>query len=125
MAEVPVEGYDLIIPSEESILLCAKITYEVNKVYCSLTDEETLPWEAVGESVIQGVKSKLANPGMTPEESHESWLRYKRAAGWKLGPEKDAQLKQHPCMVPYEELPKFQQVKDHIFQAVVEAFFGL
>jgi hypothetical protein len=34
---------------------------------------------------------------------------------------KDAELKTHPCLVPFEELPKFQQQKDRLFRAIVKA----
>ena len=55
----------------------------------------------------------------TPEESHENWRKVKDAEGWVYGPVKDAEAKTHPCMVPYEELPSAQIIKDHLFQAVV------
>lgn len=61
--------------------------------------------------------------GNTPEQSHESWLAEKRAAGWKYGPVKDAGKKEHPCFVPYAELPAAQRVKDEIFVAVAKAVY--
>ena len=39
--------------------------------------------------------------------------------GWTYGPEKNPDLKQHPCLVPFHELPREQQAKDYIFRAVV------
>lgn len=56
-----------------------------------------------------------------PEVSHESWMREKLAAGWKYGPEKDAEKKEHPCLVEFAELPREQQAKDYIFRAIVHA----
>lgn len=41
--------------------------------------------------------------------------------GWKYGPIKDADKKEHPCMVPFADLPAAQQAKDYIFRAVVHA----
>ncbi|MEQ9948114.1 RyR domain-containing protein [Pectobacterium aroidearum] len=57
-----------------------------------------------------------------PEASHNKWLEFKKQDGWKYGPVKDAEKKEHPCFVPYGQLPKEQQVKDYLFRAVVHAF---
>lgn len=39
----------------------------------------------------------------------------------KFGPVKDPERKEHPCFVPYDQLPAAQRAKDHIFNAVVRA----
>jgi hypothetical protein len=62
--------------------------------------------------------------GNTPEESHESWLREKIESGWVYGPKKDVMQKEHPCLVPYEELSPEQRAKDSIFIAVVRALLS-
>ena len=104
----------------------AKLCHEVNKTYCeSIGDHSQPKWEdAPGwqkESAIAGVNFHLENE-TTPEQSHESWLKQKELDGWKYGPIKDGIKKEHPCFVPYEELPKEQQVKDHLFKAIVDCF---
>lgn len=58
-----------------------------------------------------------------PSASHDSWLAEKRDGGWKFGPVKDAEKKEHPCFVSYEELPLDQRLKDYIFAAICEAFW--
>ena len=35
---------------------------------------------------------------------HEVWAAGRRSAGWKYGPVRDEQKKEHPCLVPYEQL---------------------
>lgn len=45
--------------------------------------------------------------------------RIERAAGWKYGPVKDPERKEHPCFVPYDGLPPEQRAKDYLFRAVV------
>jgi hypothetical protein len=65
------------------------------------------------ESALKGIDGVLAGNG--PRESHESWLAEKRATGWIWGPVKDSQKKEHPCFVPYDQLPPAQQVKDRLF----------
>ena len=79
------------------------------------------------ESAVNGVQFHLAQhqAGVTvsPEASHDSWLAEKRQAGWKYGPVKDPGKKEHPCFVPYGELPIEQRMKDYIFRAICNAFF--
>ena len=41
--------------------------------------------------------------------------------GWVYGEVKDAEKKTHPCIVPFEELPEFQQKKDALFCAIVDS----
>lgn len=71
------------------------------------------------ESAIEGVAA--AKAGATPAEQHAAWCDSKRRDGWRHGPVKDAEAKTHHCLVPYAELPPEQQVKDHVFVAIVGA----
>jgi hypothetical protein len=103
---------------------CARAAHEANRAYCiALDDNSQVPWEEAPEwqktSAREGVD--LALRGCTPEESHEAWLVEKAATGWKYGPEKNPDTKEHPCMVPYADLPERQRAKDEIFIAVVTA----
>lgn len=106
------------------VIACARAAHEANRAYCAAWgDFSQLPWEdAPGwqkDSAINGVEGVLA--GNNAEQSHESWLKQKIADGWKFGPVKDPEKKEHPCMVPYAELPAEQRGKDSIFVAVVTA----
>ncbi len=104
-----------------------KIIYEVSRVYRKSIGESieyewsTAPkWEI--EAIRNGVQYHVDNPGKTPEDSHNNWLKEKQDTGWVHGEVRDPEAKTHPCMVPYNELPKEQQVKDHLFIAVVSSF---
>lgn len=104
----------------------AFVAHEVNRAYCeALGDDSQPPWEVAPkwqrESAVKGVEFHSANPKAGPEHSHEEWLKEKDSDGWKYGPVKDAAKKEHPCFVPYAELPKEQQAKDYIFRAIVHA----
>jgi len=109
----------------------AKVCHETNRAYCEAIGEPVAQpsWEDAPEwqrtSAINGVQFHLANPDAKPSHSHESWLAEKAAAGWKFGHVKDAEKKEHPCFVPYEELPAAQQAKDALFIGVVNALRGL
>lgn len=105
----------------------ARVVHEANRAYCvTQGDESQLPWDEAPEwqvkSAIKGVKLHFENEGVTPEQSHESWLKEKEADGWKYGPVKDVDKKEHPCFVAYADLPVGQKVKDYIFTGIVQAF---
>lgn len=102
----------------------AKVCHEVNRAYCeSLGDLSQKSWEEAEQwqrdSAIKGVRFLLENPKAKPSELHESWLKEKKETGWKWGPVKDTERKEHPCFVDYVELPQEQRSKDYLFQAIV------
>ena len=104
----------------------AELCHEVNRLYCrALGDDTQLAWEEAPDwqrrSAMNGVRHAMNNPDSKPSDSHESWLAEKEVAGWKYGPVKDPDKKEHPCFVPYDELPLEQRRKDALFLAVVRA----
>lgn len=46
------------------------------------------------------------------EAVHDSWAAERIATGWTYGPKRDDEKKQHPCLVPYEDLPEGEQAVD-------------
>jgi hypothetical protein len=110
-------------PRDEVI---AAMIHEASRVYCqSMGDTSQVHWpDAPGwqrAPALEGVRSILAGAVATPEQSHEAWIAQKLADGWCYGPQKDAEAKTHPCLVPYAELPPSQRAKDALFFAVVNA----
>lgn len=102
----------------------AILCHEVNRAYCkSIGDDSQVPWEeAPGwqkDSALNGVMFHMQHPASRPEDSHMNWMEAKKDKGWTWGAEKDANKKTHPCMVPFEALPKEQKAKDYIFHAIV------
>lgn len=103
----------------------AKVCHELNRVYCqSIGDDSQPTWEDAPnwqkQSAINGVKFHLKNPNAGPSHSHESWLEEKRKDGWKYGPVKNPEKKEHPCFVSYEKLPMEQRLKDSLFTSTVK-----
>ena len=52
-----------------------------------------------------------------PEElnvliEHEVWAQSRIKQGWRYGNERSDALKQHPCLIPYEELPEVEKAYD-------------
>lgn len=104
----------------------ARVAHEVNRAYCQALGDNSQPaWEAAPawqrESALNGVLFHINNPDAAPEATHEAWRAEKIASGWTYGEVKDAEKKEHPCMRPFDELPRHQQAKDHIFRAVVRS----
>lgn len=131
----PLEGYLLAqrlyerstgdVTMRDKIDFIARICHEVNRGYCAALGDNSQPaWEDAPawqrESVRMGVDLHLSGDfGL--EASHISWMNQKAEEGWVYGPIKNITLKQHPCMVPFKQLPVEQQAKDFIFRAVVHA----
>jgi RyR domain len=110
----------------------ARVCHEANRAYCeSIGDHSQPQWDAAPswqrESTFTTVKSHLdrfdAGRPIHPSESHEIWLQDKKKEGWHYGPVKDPDKKEHPCIVPYTELPLEQRMKDYLIVAVVEAYW--
>lgn len=103
----------------------ARVCHEINRAYClSQGDTSQLPWEEAPDwqkdSAMMGVNLHW-DKDESPGTSHKSWMAQKVADGWKHGPVKDPEKKEHPSMVPFEELSKAEQAKDFIFVAVVHS----
>ena len=103
----------------------ARVCHEANRAL-QIAQRDPAPsphWEDAPESqtasAIDGVVQAI--DGVEPKELHESWCDFKRASGWIFGEVKDEDAKTHPCLVAYDALPAHQQVKDHLFAAIVKA----
>ncbi len=108
----------------------ARVCHEVNKAYCdSINDFSQHNWNSSPdwqkESAEKGVKFRIENPDAPVSAQHDAWLADKEKDGWKYGEVKDAEKKEHPCMVPYDQLPASQKTKDYLFIAVVDTMKGM
>jgi len=104
----------------------AELCHEVNRAYCeSVGDFSQLPWKDAPDwqkqSAINGVRFHLEND-VTPEDSHNNWMKDKIAEGWVYGEIKDPVKKTHPCLIPYRQLPRDQRVKDYLFKVICDYF---
>lgn len=46
------------------------------------------------------------------ENVHEVWAASRMSEGWTYGKERNDALKQHPCLIPYDELPETEKDYD-------------
>ncbi len=119
------EEWDALV-EKNKIATIAMACHEANKVWCmSQGDYSQKHWgEAEGwqcDSAIKGVEFRLKNPDAKQDAQHNAWMEDKVNDGWVYGEVKDAEKKTHPCLVPFELLPEFQQKKDALFCAIVDA----
>ena len=109
----------------DNILYIAEACHEANRAYCkTIGDFSQKKWELCPdwqkESAIKGVLHLIDNPDAKPEDSHKSWLKVKEEDGWSYGEIKDVNKKEHPCYVPYDELPEYQKKKDLVFSTLAK-----
>jgi hypothetical protein len=106
--------------------LIAMVCHQANKQWCMANnDHSQKDWhEAEGwqkDSAIKGVEFKLNNPEAGEDAQHNAWMEDKLKDGWVYGEVKDITAKTHPCIVSFNKLPEFQQKKDALFCAIVNA----
>jgi hypothetical protein len=101
----------------------ARVCHNANKALCeAFGDTSQVDWDKAEDwqkkSAITGVNFIRDNPNAAPSATHNSWLEEKRRDGWKYGAVKDPVKKEHPCFVPYDQLPPDQKAKDYVFGAI-------
>lgn len=102
----------------------AKIVHEMNRRLCQLTgDDSQTPWESVPEWQEDATYNQILfaqhNPSAPANIHHKVWCDKKVADGWKWGPVKDVDKKEHPDLVDYYELSPVARLKDELFSIIV------
>lgn len=72
------------------------------------------------DGIVQGVLNVWEHPHITPEENHNNWVEQMMENGWTYG-ELNEELKTHPALVNYEDIPFEYKVNDILFMAIVLA----
>jgi hypothetical protein len=109
----------------------AQACHEANRILQQATNDPAVspPWDEAPQdqrdSAIAGVRFALDEPDAPDNALHDAWYDYKRTAGWVYGPQKNPVTKEHPCLVPFEQLPPEQRAKDTLFRAIVKALAPL
>lgn len=71
-------------------------------------------YNPVDNTFFQEFIPDVLNPLMEAlaENVHDTWAAGRLADGWKYGPERNDTMKQHPCLVPYNDLPEEEKEYD-------------
>jgi len=112
--------------TDELVERIATVAHECNAAYCRTIGDNSQPrWEDAPDwqrsSAADGVRAIAEGRITAPQDSHANWFAHKQREGWRYGPTKNPETKEHPCMVPFAELPPEQQAKDRLFFGVVQA----
>jgi RyR domain len=73
-----------------------------------MSDEEN-PIDASG---VQLRPELLELTEVLARHVHETWVRMRLDEGWTLGPRRDDDRREHPCLIPYAELPDIEKEID-------------
>lgn len=113
-----------------SQLQIAIVCHEQNRAYCAALGDYSQPiwaytpmWQK--SSAINGVAAIARGDVKKPEDSHANWMKLKLEEGWHYGQTKDPEAKTHPCLVPFDELPEDQRVKDILFFNTAKALLSV
>lgn len=118
------------LEGNDMVWLIAKLCHEANRQFCAeiCGDFSHKPWEDTPEdlraSIREGVLHVFDNPEVTPAQSHQAWMDYKKAHGWTYGNVKDHEAKTHPNLVPFDQLHIHERFKDVLFTTICKTMFG-
>lgn len=73
------------------------------------------------EHATQAVREIYSAPKKTPEELHNLWMKPLIENGWTKG-DYNFEKKQHPSIIPFNELPESEILKDELWAALTECF---
>ena len=117
------------LSKSQRIEICARVVHEAMRAYKIGLGQDVLPvWDKasadIRASTIAGIQFRLKNPDAPLSAQHDQWMAERVAAGWRKGKVKDAKLKTHPSLIPYEKLPETERRKDALIAQVVNALCG-
>lgn len=81
-------------------------------------EEEPQPIRQAMTAAVERIQQRFIR---SPRQSHEEWVEARVKEGWVWGEVKNPVTKQHPNLVPYEDLPPEERRKDELFFNIVKA----
>ena len=67
------------------------------------------PLDTSGITLDKGLAELIE---LLARNTHDNWAQKRLEEGWKYGPERNEQKREHPCLVPYEKLPESEKNYD-------------
>lgn len=79
--------------------------------FTKIAHDQYIP-QPIDTSAVQ-LPEKLEELGeLIAKNVHEVWAQSRMEEGWTYGKERNDELKQHPCLIPYEDLPEEEKTCD-------------
>jgi len=102
-----------------------RVTHAANSALTQVNGEKPYPaWDEapawMRQSSARSVQETLEG-GNDPRYDHEQWFKERTKQGWVYGPIRDEATKTSPHLIPYDDLPFAQLVKDLIRAAIAKA----
>lgn len=101
----------------------ARVTHEADRAIRASMGQEVPGWDRLEATLKVEWRSKIAAmksaDAITPKTRHESWMNDMVAAGWTQGGN-DPNVKTHPAICSYEDLPEQVHLLDNVLVALVE-----
>lgn len=69
------------------------------------------PIDTTNVKLSQGI---LELTELLAKNAHDIWALQRISDDWRYGDRRDDQKKEHPCLVPYEDLPESEKEYDRI-----------
>jgi len=104
-----------------------EVAHAANAAYSktSMSQVPSVVWGQVDvvtrDSTRDAVLYVLTHQDVTAREMHARWVASKLEQGWIPSGVLDRSVRGHPNLRPFDELPIWEQLKDHLFLGVVKA----
>ncbi|MEM9378039.1 MAG: RyR domain-containing protein [Pseudomonadota bacterium] len=113
-------------PSTAKIEKIARTVHEAIRGWRLANGQEGIPvWSEAPDWMVAATKESvqvvLENPKLSASAQHEQWMAAKLRDGWTLGAQKDLDQKTHPLLVPFDDLPEVERLKDILINSIVAA----
>ena len=72
-------------------------------------DYKPAPIETSGVKLSEDLRDLTE---LLARNTHDNWARQRLSEGWRYGPERNDARQEHPCLVPYEQLPEAEKEYD-------------
>lgn len=114
------------LPETNPILeACAHAAHEAHRAYVRFHGGTAVqePWDELPQSRKNLTHALVYNAlqGQTPDVSHNAWYDEKIADGWEYGLSVNAEDKQSPWILPWEDLPAHYQGFSNVVHTAIWA----
>jgi hypothetical protein len=99
----------------------AKIIHAAMTMETTISGKMSPPWHIVAASLTEDVCMVRERKGMTPTDFHDNWKAKMVEEGFIYGSDFDLEAQTCPFLVPFDELPQVEQMRNTLFVSLVRA----